>query len=372
MHPCCSGLVVLLLTGAALAQPMIACEKVVLPPGGVSDLNPEGHRQVFAVEWDRRGVMYVGNRCDGFGRDVVLRSDDGGATWRPAGPEGNWSLKVGPNEGGLRVHPADDRLLLLGIENRGVFLSRDAGDTWTHALAGWTDGGIGHGFTFAFDPQDPARLYASGGVGAFASDDAGHTWRRLPLPQSQTNTVAVDPRDPRRLFVGQTFRHGDLLRSTDRGATWSTAAEGIPAGRVTPSGYPNRATWLIVPSPHHADTLFAATSAGLFVSQDAADTWRLLRPPPRPGVMSAALALAPHPCDPRVLVAGEALGRVILSTDGGDTWRDVTAQLPTGPMPHRRFGIRVTEIRFDPRDPDALYLARTDGLYRGRLGRMSL
>jgi photosystem II stability/assembly factor-like uncharacterized protein len=266
------------------------------------------------------------------------------------------------------VHPARPDWFFFGSENRGVFVSHDAGTTWAQTIAGWEEGGIGHGFTFAFDPGDERRVFASGGRGVFRSTDAGRTWRRLDLPETQTNGVAVDPRNGRTVLAAATWKIGHLSRSDDGGDTWVPRMDGIPEGRVTSGGYPLRATWQVVFDPRHEQRVYAATAAGLFRSDDGGAKWRRLYDSGVPGVrQNGMLAIAVSPHDSAILLGAESRGHVLLSRDGGTSWTDITGGLATGRMPHGWFGIRVCDLAFDPRTPEVVYVARTDGLYRARL-----
>jgi hypothetical protein len=49
-------------------------------------------------------------------------------------PVNQWTLKVGPNDGGFRIHPLDPDRWFLGSENRGVFVTFDAGTTWDQVI----------------------------------------------------------------------------------------------------------------------------------------------------------------------------------------------------------------------------------------------
>lgn len=346
-------------------------QRIELPPGETATYNPAGERQVFAIQFDPQDRIYIANRYNGHGDEVVLRSADAGVTWQGVGPVDQWTLKVGPNDGGFRIHPLDPDRWFLGSENRGVFVTFDAGATWDQVIEAWTDHGIGHGFTFAFHPTDASVIYASGGVGVFRSTDGGRTWKNLGLPRSQTLWVAVDPEEPNRVYAAQMWNIGDVLRSENGGETWQAITEGIPAGRVTPTGYFHRSAWQLHVDVRDHRRIFVTTAAGLFVSNQLGNTWTRLGTPPQPGVMSGQVIFRQSHHDPGTLVTSESLGRIMLSRDSGQTWTELTGNLPTGAMPHRAFGIRVCELQFHPRDPDLLYVARSDGLYRLKLPRVA-
>src|ERR1051326_5909866 len=54
------------------------------------------------------------------------------------------------------------------------------------------------------DPRTPGTVYAGTQDGPYLSSDGGDTWRRLALPGNNrlTWSIALDPADPRTLYVG--------------------------------------------------------------------------------------------------------------------------------------------------------------------------
>ncbi|HEY3119225.1 MAG TPA: hypothetical protein VGL15_01265, partial [Vicinamibacteria bacterium] len=168
----------------------------------------------------------------GFGRGV-FKSTDNGRTWSlkndgidqrqpfawriTRAPEGTLYLVVARRSERGRIGDADDGAL---------YRSTDGAEHWTRMpLPAGTNGPNG----LAVDPRDPRRLYlASWGVatpggdtggGIFLSTDAGATWRNV-LPRSQhVYDVTIDPRDPSILYASGFDQAA--FRSTDRGETWS-------------------------------------------------------------------------------------------------------------------------------------------------------
>jgi photosystem II stability/assembly factor-like uncharacterized protein len=143
-------------------------------------------------------------------------STDGGHTWsRIDVPGGFWSLSIAPNGSDL-----------VGGNNDGVFASSDGGITWRALPAGRL---VTKEVSIA--PSRPATIYrltntAGGGLpaGLFRSDDGGVTWTALRWPgerDSFATPIAVDPRDPRSLWIG-------LAHSTDGGVTWTIEPSNTP------------------------------------------------------------------------------------------------------------------------------------------------
>jgi photosystem II stability/assembly factor-like uncharacterized protein len=153
---------------------------------------------------------------------------------------------------------------------------------------------------------------------------------RTVLAVAAPRCVAVDPRDPDRVYVG-TFDDG-LYATSDGGETWRPAGSGIADRRVL----------AVSVSPSHqaggVSVLYAGTEpSNLYRSEDGAQTWQLLPElrrleseprwsyPPRPWTHHVR-TIALHPADPDSLLVGIELGGVMRSRDGGQTWIDHNPQ----------------------------------------------
>lgn len=138
--------------------------------------------------------------------------------------------------------------------------------------------------------------------------------------------VAIDPRDPDRVYVGS-FDNG-LHVSRDGGTTWNGGEEGLLDRRVMS---------VAVSTSHQASgisVVYAGTEpSNLYRSEDGGHRWEQLPAlrelpsvprwsfPPRPWTHHVR-TIALHPTDPDWLAAGIELGGVLRSTDGGVTWFD--------------------------------------------------
>jgi len=150
-----------------------------------------------------------------------FRSTDGGATWQPMA--GCDAVLAG----------SPDRKELFGVNENGVVRSADGGATW-QAVAP-TDGEVRD---IAFDSVNN-RIYAV--IGAEACLWSQGKWNVLDIPRDQfggraAQTVAVDPRDPRVVYVGSAANlynsSVSVVRSTDSGSTWSLLTRNEPLNRV--------------------------------------------------------------------------------------------------------------------------------------------
>lgn len=151
----------------------------------------------------------------------LFRSDDGVT----------WTLLVDRLNGGriTALAAAPSGTVVAGTEPTGLHASRDGGATWTEfgafaalgADEDWSDygGRAAHVATIALDPHDASRLYVGVEIGgAYRSDDAGASW--LGVNEGlfdDIHDIVVDPRDGSRVYAAT---GGGLYASLDRGADW--------------------------------------------------------------------------------------------------------------------------------------------------------
>ena len=121
---------------------------------------------------------------------------------------------IGPFRGGrtraLSGVPSQPNVFYVGAVNGGVWKSTDYGRTWQPIFDKQPTGSIG---AIVVAPSDPHIVYVGSGEGLhrpdlsvgdgiYKSTDAGKTWTHLGLRDGQQiSQIAVDPRDPNRLFV---------------------------------------------------------------------------------------------------------------------------------------------------------------------------
>ena len=190
----------------------------------------------------------------------------------------------------------------------------------THdGLYGSTDGGKTWQAQ-GLDAQDAMNLARAGGRtlwtaghNLFAkSSDSGRTWvsvNAAGLPSLDLHGFAVDPRNANRLFAAVAGE--GLFRSDDAGRSFTSVSSevggAVMALAVTPSG----------------SILAGDMQKGLLVSGDGGATWRRV-------LRAELMGIAVNPRDPeRLLAAGRG---ILLSTNGGRTWRR-RLELPEGAGP---------------------------------------
>ncbi len=199
---------------------------------GAVKIDPSNHDVVWVgtgETWVRNSVS-VGNG--------VFKSTDGGDSWEFMGLEDSERIAriaVDPLNGD-RVFVCATGHLWDANQERGVFRTKDGGETWEKVLYMNEDTGCSD---LSMDPHAPNILYAgmwefrrwpyffnSGGPnsGLYRSVDGGDTWRELTvgLPEGDKGriAVAVSPPRPTRVYALVEAEETALYRSDDMGATW--------------------------------------------------------------------------------------------------------------------------------------------------------
>ena len=171
--------------------------------------------------------------------DGVYKSTDGGKSWK------NMGLKNSEHIGMIAVHPKDENVVYVAAYgplwseggDRGIYLTRDGGETWEKIL----DVSENTGFNeIHMDPRDPNLLYATahqrrrhvwtyidGGPESaiYKSTDGGKNWKKLTngLPAGDKGRIGMDisPANPDVVYaIIKATDGGGFFRSTDRGESW--------------------------------------------------------------------------------------------------------------------------------------------------------
>jgi photosystem II stability/assembly factor-like uncharacterized protein len=289
---------------------------------------------------------------------------------------------IGPNRGGRTKsaagHPSQPYTFYIGVCNGGVWKTTDAGRTWTPIFDDQETGSIG---SVVVAPSDPNVIYVGSGEGLarpdlsvgdglFKSTDAGKTWALMGLKDAQQiPNIAVDPRSADRIFVaafGHPYgpsRERGIYRSLDGGRTFQAVLQkGEDVGGndvdIDPSD-PNivyATMWEERQGPWE-DAQWRGTGGGIFKSTDGGNTWRQLTKglPGDGAITQANLAIAPS--NPKRLYAAVASGGAASfykSDDAGETW---TAASNRGVG--RIGGGDLSVPIINPRNADIVFTANT-------------
>jgi hypothetical protein len=260
---------------------------------------------------DRNGTLYAALNLGHFGVKL-RRSMNGGKRWEevtapeyPSQPEGSpdktpWKLVQ------LWSLESDGRLLWAGTIPGGLFTSEDRGKTWHLVRSLW---------------DRPERLAWSGG----GYDYAG------------IHSIAIDPRDARRITVGVST--GGAWQTRDGGTTWAIRAQGMYAEYLPPAQkFEQNAQDVhrLVLCAANPEVMWAQHHNGVFRSSDGAQRWQeitAIKP------AKFGFAVAAHPKDPDVAwfvpavkdecrVPVDAKLVVARTRDGGKSFKVLRKGLP--------------------------------------------
>ena len=209
----------------------------------------------------------------------------------------------------------------------------------------------------AVDPLDPNRLYVGTfDKGLYRSRDGGQTWQQagegIPHPRVLSVTFAPSRRSNGQSAVYAGTEPSNLYRSEDDGATWQTFPRltelpSAPTWSFPPRPWTSHVRW-IAAHPTDPETIYVGIElGGVMRSRDGGTTWE----DRKPGSQHDSHALATHPAAPdRIYEA--AGGGIARSDDAGATW----SPLDEGTDRHYTWGLAV-----DAADPDLWYVSATYG-----------
>ena len=285
----------------------------------------------IAVANSDPNVVYVGTGEPNLRGDVqtgvgVYKSEDAGKTWKHIGLEDTKHI------GRIRIHPQEPDLVYVAAlghafgpnEERGVYRSKDGGDTWEKVLYVSDRSGA---VDLAMDVNNPRNLYAgfwqvirkpwiliSGGEESgflYKSTDGGDTWSELKngLPRGVKGRIGVDvsPVNSERVYVKIEAKDGGVYRSDDGGKTFVHANKEYKV-RDRPFYYTH-----IFADPVDEDTVYVLTR-NFSKSVDGGKTYETIGLP-----HGDAHDLWINPDHPNIWINGNDGGATI-SLNSGETW----------------------------------------------------
>jgi photosystem II stability/assembly factor-like uncharacterized protein len=330
------------------------------------------HVDQHGLQWDANvpNLVYLGN--DG----GLYRSNANGATqtWTKA------TYEPYTQHYQVEVAETDPTRLTGGTQDNGCIRS------WGSAGGGWNGYGCGDGEYVPIDWSDPRIWYGCSQYGGCARYDertgtvVGDSIRNSPPGAGETPPASarwnwhaplvIDPNNPEVLY----FAGNQLNRSTDRGETWTALSPPHPddltgffdPGRDDPI-YRNWGTITTVSvSKTEPETIFVGTDTGrVWKTEDLGATWTEFVGKGLPRRWVSRVAIDPRDAD--LVYAtfsgfrnGEAAANVFKTQDGGDTWENVSGNLPNAP---------VNDVVLDPDDPDGVYVGTDVGVFSLKNGK---
>jgi photosystem II stability/assembly factor-like uncharacterized protein len=292
-----------------------------------------------------------------------------------------WRL-IGPFRGGRSVAisgiPSQPNVFYMAANNGGVWKTTDYGRTWNPIFDDQPTGSIG---ALAIAPSNPDVIYVgsgeglrrpdlSTGDGIYKSLDGGRTWKHLGLRDGQQiGAIMVDPHDPDRVFAGVLGHpygpnaERGVFRSLDGGLRWEKVLyKDENTGAIDLEFDPDNPQiiyadmWASRRPPWTAGNSYNGPGSGLYKSTDGGNTWKqLTNGLPTWNDHLGRIGFGIAPSDPNriyALVDSPKLGGLYRSNDAGESWERINSD-------DRLWG-RGDDfacVRVDPKDKDKLYIA---------------
>jgi len=335
------------------------------------------HLTVNAIQIDPRDNRRILLGTDDSG---VMRSDDGGRTWREsnAGFIYRQISRILPDGGGAGRFFAG---VLSDGRAGGFFRFDSTAASWTPEtaelvsrvpevlsflplpalkLAGTTEGLYREGSSgwvkeageigrlaihdLAFDPGS-GTIFAATSEGVYSGAIEKLEFSRSSPWKAPVFCLALRAGDPPALLGGSTM---GLLSSKDLGRTWDVLASTLAGSNAAQS---------LAFCPAEPEHLLAGTVLGLLESHDGGASWQ--KPPEGRLAVDVPAVVFLEPSGKRILAADNTFGGVFLSEDGGASWDKLGSDA---------YGSPVRCLLQDSASPGVVYLGtNTDGIYRLRL-----
>jgi photosystem II stability/assembly factor-like uncharacterized protein len=299
------------------------------------------------IHVDQGAFAWVGNT------NQLYIGNDGGVFYTPDATAAvvNWTnlnnglatLRLYP---GMALHPTDANIVLAGTQDEGTILSNDSLD--------WNTVACGDSAFTAFDPGYPFNLYANCYYASIQKSTDGGASFSLAIngintgdPMEFFPPLVMDPSDGSRLYFGT----NRVYQTSDGAQTWTPIS---PAFNVLSR---------IAVSPKDSNIVYAAENQKVWTTTNALSgtsaTWSGSTNGLPPRDIVGLVASPSRSQTAYAAVSGfsgflDNLGHVFKTIDGGQTWTDISGNLPNIP---------ADDIAADPDRPNTLYLATDVGVF---------
>lgn len=314
--------------------------------------------------------LFASQSSSWFGQ-IIQRSDDGGKTW----------VQPGSESGDAKT---DDYGMPKGESNKFVYdTSKETGKPLTTHQ--WYDG-TQHPWEFArvwhLEPalDDVDTCYAGVEDAAlFKTTNAGKTWHELAgLRGHDTgagwspgaggmclHTIVLDPANKQRIFCA--ISAAGAFRSDDGGKTWKAINQGLHSEYIPdPTAEVGHCVHRVAINPNNPNVLFMQKHWDVMRSDDAGDTWREVS-----GNLPSdfGFPIVVHSHEPETIyvvpIESDSLHyppegklRVYRSRSGGENWEALTKGLP---QEHCYVNVLRDAMAVDTATPCGVYFGTTGG-----------
>jgi photosystem II stability/assembly factor-like uncharacterized protein len=311
---------------------------------------PADDISTIAIAPNNQQIIYA------VGKTGLWKTTNGGISWANVA-----SLPMG-EYGPLVVDPTNPSILYASGSrpSGGIVKSTNGGVSWTTVRAG------GYATAIAIDPTRPGWVYAgvltNGTAQLFKTTDGGVTWNAISnsvmvspgIPSVQS--LAIEPGRSDTVYAAWVYYHaGAVLRSDDAAATWVSTSAGTMASLMYPTAL---AVGQRTGTTTRAYSAWVVTGAGkLLASTDAGNSWSDVTGGLPAGTYAPGSLVVPG--DDATVIAAMGSARVQISSDGGLSWT------PLGPAP-----VNIGQLAYAP-TTRTLYGGSSTGVWQYTFGTVS-
>lgn len=297
---------------------------------------------------------------------------------------------VGPFRGGRSAAVAGSlknrNTFYFGATGGGVWKTTDGGSNWKNISDKYFGSTIG---AVAVAPSDENIIYVGEGEntmrgnvseglgGVWRSEDAGRTWKNIGLKDGRhIIRLVIHPRDPNTVWaavMGHLFGPNEMrgvYKTTDGGKTWrktlyvnnQTGASDLVMEPGNPQTF-YAGTWRLIRTPYSLES--GGEGSALWKSTDGGETWTNISAKkglPKGVWGIVGVAVAPSNPDKVYALIENAAGGMFASADAGETWT-----LTSNDNNIRQRAWYYTKVFVDPKNENTVY-APNVGFMRSRDG----
>ncbi|NOX61372.1 MAG: hypothetical protein GXP42_05430 [Chloroflexi bacterium] len=346
--------------------------------------NVSGRTKAIVFHPQNPNIIYIATAVGG-----LWKSTDGGNSFTPLTADqpshAFHSLALDPTNPNIIYAGTGE---IQGYYGVGLLKSTDGGQSWT--LLGKD---IFKGLVISaivVHPTNPSTIYVATSImvqplgqdfpprGVFRSTDGGQTWTALAQCERcyGISDLVMADNNPQVLYAG--VMGAGVLKTTDGGQTWTWLSNGLPD-----RGF-NRVE-LAIGRGAQSNVLYAGLDARvnvggrvepwglIYKTTDGGQSWTLLQNAPNYCSSQCGYdnIIAVHPTNANIVYIGGNLiggdpwrGVVHKTTDGGQTWQDLTPGTANNKMVHPD----MHAITFKPGNPNEVWIGNDGGVFRSTDG----
>jgi len=291
---------------------------------------------------------------------------------------------IGPYRGGRSGAVVGDfnqkNTFYFGATGGGVWKTIDGGSNWKNISDKYFGGSIG---CVAVAPSDPTILYVgegentlrgnvSEGFGIWRTDDGGRSWKNIGLKDTRhIIRIVIHPKNPDIVWVaaiGHLFGSNEergVFKTTDGGKTWKKVLyvndQTGCSDLIMEPGNPAvlyAGTWRIQRTPYSLES--GGEGSGIWKSTDGGDTWKNISsakgfPKGLWGIVG--ITVCPSNTDKVYALVENPSGGLFVSTDAGESW---TLQSSDNNIRQRAW--YYTKVFVDPKNENNVYVLNVNFL----------